>query len=262
MRNKIGGWICGLLLLLSGGCTSGNSPYGDLNEGYAALENHQYDQAISHADSFLRARPTGPGSAEAYYLRGRAYEQKTSANMQQAQENLRLARDAYEQALKASPSLRLEAFIHTSLANVAYFQDDFSSAVVHWTAAYEKLDQPEIKSWVLYRLGLCRQRMGQFAEADRIFTAVQQHYPNTIPAQRARQKQGARSFSVQLATLSSSQAADAAITALRKEGMNAYTQRDVKGRSVVFVGPVPSYQQAREIKQRCIARYPDALIVP
>jgi len=99
-------------------------------------------------------------------------------------------------------------------------------------------------------------------EADKVFAAVQQRYPKTIPAERASQKRGARGFSVQLATFASSQAADAAIAALGREAVPAMKQRDAKGRSVVLAGPMQSYQQAQAMKLRYAGRYPDAFIVP
>jgi hypothetical protein len=37
---------------------------------------------------------------------------------------------------------------------------------------------------------------------------------------------------------------------------------DGQGRTVLRVGPMPSYQQALAMKQRYADRYPDALILP
>jgi len=134
--------------------------------------------------------------------------------------------------------------------------------VSEWTTAYDSLDDDNIKAWVLYRVGLCRQRMGQFSDADQVLAAVQERYPSTIPAQRAKEKMGARNFSVQLATFADGSTADAAIGALRKEGVAATRQPDPKGRAVVFAGPVQSYQQAVALKARFAGKYPDAIIVP
>ena len=139
----------------------------------------------SRADAFLQKTPAGPGSAEALYLRGRAMEQKPAHSNAEAHANLQSAREAYIQALQRNPSPQLEAYIHSSLANVAYFQDDYSSTAGEWKIAYDKLSDPGIRSWVLYRIGLCDQRMGQFSDADKVFASVSENYPNTVPAQRA-----------------------------------------------------------------------------
>src|SRR5688572_29755717 len=119
-----------LLACVCGGCTENQPPPKEaLSEGYAALEQQQYEQAIRAADEFLSQSPAGPGSAEALYLRGRGYEQSTAASPHQAQSNLQNARTSYIQALERKPSPKLEAYIHTSLANVAYFQDDYNTAL-------------------------------------------------------------------------------------------------------------------------------------
>jgi len=245
-----------------GGCGADPKSRQQLNAGYAALENRQYDQAIAGADEYLRSHPSGPGSAEALYLRGRALEQKPADSLEQARANLQAARGAYIEALGRSPSRKLEAYVHASLANVAYFQDDYATAISEWSAAYGMLEDESIKAWVLYRIGLSRQRLGQFADADAAFEAVMQRFPNTVPAERARQRHGARAFNVQMATFAQSNSADAAISELRAQGVPVHKQIDSRGRSVVLVGPLASYQQAQAMKARYAGRYPDALIVP
>ncbi len=252
----------GLCLALLAGCASDKKAKVELGEGYTALESRQYDEAIGRANAFLQHTPAGPGSAEALYLKGRALEQKTAANQTDARANLQAARIAYIEALSRSPSPKLEAYIHTSLANVAYFQDDYATAINEWSSAYDKLDDENAKAWALYRVGVSKQRLGQFADADTVFAAVQQRYPNSVPAQRAREHQGVRGFSVQLATFSTSAAADAAIGTLRREGVLPTKQADSKGRYIVLAGPMPSYQQAQSLKARYALRFSDAIIVP
>src|SRR5687768_8275873 len=46
------------------------SPQIVLSEGYQALENQQYNEAIAKADEFLAGQPHGEGSPEALYLKG------------------------------------------------------------------------------------------------------------------------------------------------------------------------------------------------
>jgi TolA-binding protein len=261
MRNRLTDAIAVMALLLIAGCGD-NSARQELTEGYSSLDAQQYDQAISQADAFLQHTPAGPGSAEALYLKGRALEQKPASSVSESRANLQSAREAYIDALQRNPSPQLEAYIHTSLANVAYSQDDYAVAATEWTIAYGKLDDPGIKSWVLYRIGLCRQRMGQFADADKVFTSVQENYPNTPAAQRSLEHQGVRGFSVQMATFATGSTADSAVLTLRSQGVLASKKLDNRGRSVVMVGPLPSYQQAESIKVRYASTYPNAIILP
>jgi TolA-binding protein len=252
-----------LAVLALWGCANDAATKQNLNSGYTALEAKQYDEALSRADEHLRQHPTGAGSAEAFYLRGAALQQKSVSSDQAAQVNLQAARDAYQQALLHHPSATLESRIHAGLGNCAYFLNDYATAISEWTTAYDKLDDQTARAWVLYRVGVSRQRLGQFDLADQILAMVQQQYPNTVPAQRAREHQGARGFTVQLATFANPASADGAANTLRREGVLTTKQYDpTQKATVVRAGPLPSYQQALSVKQRYAAQYPDALILP
>jgi TolA-binding protein len=244
-----------------GGCASTRESRAKLSTGYQALESKQYDAAIAAADEQLGRAPDGPGAAEALYLRGRALEQRPAASPDEARSNLQAARAAYAEALKHKPAPKLEAYVRTSLANVAYFQDDYPAALSEWGAVYDELDDAEVRAWVLYRIGLCQQRLGNFDLADKTFARVGKEFPNTLPAQRAREHQGARAFTVQLATYGNRAAAENAINVLKREGVPA-NAADSQGRTVVRVGPLRSYAQAAAVKQRYAQRFPDALILP
>jgi tetratricopeptide (TPR) repeat protein len=180
----------------------------------------------------------------------------------EARNNLQEARAAYIEALEQMPRQPLESYIHASLGNVAYFQDDYQSAIGQLNAAYDKLDNDEIKAWALYRVGLSQQRLGQFAQADQTFASVQQFHPNSVPARRAREHQGARAFYVQLATFSSPAGADSAAADLRRQGVIATRASDAQGRAILRVGPIASYSQAQYLRGRFTDKYPDAYIIP
>lgn len=265
MRNSLRGRIvilfCATLTVLVAGCAP-DQKKAQLTEGYTALEAKQFDEAMQRADAFLSQHPTGPGSAEALYLRGRAFEQRVAANPNEARNNLQSARNAYIEALAQKPSPKLESFIHTSLGNVAYFQDDYSAALKEWSGVLDKLQDTEVKSWVLYRIALSQQRLGRFADADKVFTSVEQEFPGTLPAQRAKEKRGARNFSIQFATFLNAATADAGIAALRAQGVLATKQMDARTRSVVVAGPFATYQQAMAVRTAHLDKYPDAIILP
>src|SRR5207249_1593934 len=129
-------------------------------------------------------------------------------------------------------------------------------------AAYDKLDSDDINAWALYRVGLSQQRLGQFAQADQTFAAVQQFHPNSVPAQRAREHQGARAFYVQLATFASPASADNAAADLRRLGVAANRVSDAQGRALLRAGPIASYSQAQYLRARFADKYPDAFVIP
>ncbi len=268
-RTLIGIRICGLSTLMSLvaliGCAAQSGaepgPKDGLNAGYEALSLKQYDSAISSADVFIAGHPGGPGRAEAYYLRGRALEDRPKPNSSAVRSDLQEARTAYIRALESSPSPALEGLVRAGVGNVAFFQDDYLTAQQQLTAAYEKLDKAEQKAGALYRVGRCQQRLGKFDEADRTFTEVQQKFPGTGAAVGAKQHEGARGFYVQLATFRVAADADKASGALRQQGVAPQTVRTSAGQMALRV-PAGSFSEARQIKSRMAASYPDALIQP
>ena len=276
MRN---GAIVALAVLVSiaGGCggkgkraekalakTAARSQQIVLEEGYQALETRQYNEAIAKADEFLAGQPHGEGSPEALYLKGRALEAKNAAGVtaEEAKANLQSARTAYITALGENPKQPLNAYLRTSLGNVAYFQDDYNTAIAQLTAAYDNLDSTDLKAWCLYRIGLSQQRQGKFEDADKTFALVQQNHAGTIPAQRAHDRRGARAFYVQLATFAQPASADRAIADLKKQGVTATRVASPEGHALLRVGPIASYTQAAFMKTRFAEKYPDAVIIP
>jgi tetratricopeptide (TPR) repeat protein len=238
-----------------------------LNEAYAALARKQYDAAYAGAERVLAGNPAGTGAAEAQYLRGRVFEARAeqaaeAGDINAARTNLGSARDAYNTTLSLQPPPDLEGRAQAGLANVAYFQEDYSTAIAAWTKSYDKLDDPQSKAWVLYRIGLSQQRFGQFAEADKTFGQVQQQHPNTEPARRAAAHQGAQGFYVQIGVYSTPANADNAVNGLRGQGIIGMRLTDSSGRNIVRVGPMRTYEEAKSVKTRLAAKYPDTLIIP
>src|SRR4051812_12911197 len=125
-----------LLASILVGCASDTATKQNLNTGYEALDKRQYDEAINAADAQLQKAPTGPGSAEALYLKGRALEQKQSHSTTEARQNFLQARDAYNEALRQQPAPQLEARIRAGIANTSYWLDDYATAIKEWNTAY------------------------------------------------------------------------------------------------------------------------------
>jgi tetratricopeptide (TPR) repeat protein len=248
--------------LVVAGCAADNATKQNLQAGYAALEAQRFDEAVGRADQQLSRAPQGPGSADALYLKGRAIEQRVKANPAQARADLQQARHCYLEALNQRPSRTLDAYLLTSLANIDYAEEDYAAALTKWSEVFSSLDNADVKSWVLYRVGLCQQRLGQFDAADRTFASVVDQYPRTLPAERARQHMGHRAFTVQVATFEKPQAAESAMQELRREGAVPTRVVDASGHHIVTIGPAANYAQARQLVSRFASRYPHASIVP
>lgn len=235
-----------------------------LDPGYAALEQKDFDRAINKADAFLAKSPHGQGSAEALYLKGRSLEGKNTAGVTaaQAKANLESARTAYVQALAQNPSQPLRAYVRTSLGNVAYFQDDYPTAIAQLSAAVDQLKDPDVQAWAMYRIGLSQQRLGQFAQADQTFAKIEHENPQSEPAKRSAEHLGARAFYVQLATYADAATASKTAAELNRRGIAAAIAPATEGHTILRAGPIASYAQAQYLKAQLAAQFPNAVVVP
>lgn len=251
-----------VLCLVMLGCRSTDQrAQRELLEGKRALDQKQFDAAISRADAVLQARVDNVSTAGAYYLKGRALWQKPKANQAEWDSDLYQARVNYESALRHAPPAALEGYIRVSLASVYFAQNDHEKAFEEYSRAYDKVAEPEIKSGILYRIGVIQQRLNRFDHADKTFAQLQAHFPGSYEAPRARERQGIRGFTVQLATYKNQKTADEAVAELRKQGVMASKTTDVRGLAIIRVTPV-TWNDAVAIKNRFAATYPDAVILP
>jgi tetratricopeptide (TPR) repeat protein len=267
MRNaRQGGWTITVLaaLLLAAGCAprSPGAQRAALSDATAALQARDHAAAIQIADQVLASSPDPATAARAYYLRGRAIEDLVVQSPEQAKQNLALARQSYVAGLNASPDRELGAYLHASLADVAYWQEDYATAVAEGSIAYPRLPAGESQAWTLYRVGVAQQRLGQFDAADRTFAEVQRRHAGTEPAVRARDRVGKRAFFVQLATFQNAAAAEKLAGEVASAGLPPHRLIDEQNRHIVGIGPLASYAIAQQARSRFTARFPDALIIP
>jgi tetratricopeptide (TPR) repeat protein len=253
-----------LITILLGGCATPAAKE-KLITAYKELDTPapNYNDMIAAADEYLQAEPNGADSADALYLRGRALEEKAQREPATAQKDWADAYTFYDTALSKRPRPGLAGLIHAGMGNVLYFQDRYAAALVELANGYNHLERDNDKAWVMYRIGLCNQRMGSWVEADKYFAAVQEQFPNTEQARRAREHQGAGAFWVQVATYASAKSADQATASLRRQGLTAQRFIDTsRNTQVVRVGPINSYESANATCQRLRGQYRDAIIVP
>ena len=249
------------LVALVAGCQPMQSD--NLRNGYAALQDQNYDSALALAAQELRASPNGPAAAEAYYLRGRALEQRPAATPADSARKWAAARTAYEQALAFKPAPLLQAYIRASLGNVAFFQDDYATSAESFRLAYADLNTDDARAWALYRAALSYQRLGQFNTADNFFAETAKRYPGTLQAQRAAENRGARAFHIRLSAFSDEPRANSAADALRRQGFSGISiLRDARGKYIVRLGPYASHPAAQSARRQLQQRFSDALIMP
>lgn len=255
-----GAWLA--VAVAAVGCAS-NKPASEIEQSRTALAARDYTNAITAADTYLARSPNGPHAAEAYYLKGRALEDARSQSQGEARSNLQQARTAYIAALKTGISdARLEGNVRASLADVAYWQDDYATAAEQWIAAYGMLEDRSVKAWALYRAGVSQQRLGQYEQADKTLQMVAAEHADTEPGRRAKSRIGVRGFFVQVATFADKRSADGAAQNLARSGNRTSQRTTPDGKTVVLVGPFNSYGQANGMRGTLSKAYPDALITP
>jgi tetratricopeptide (TPR) repeat protein len=256
-----------LACALLAGCAADQAAQQNLDAGFNSLSTARQDDelsdALGRADAQLAKEPAGKNAPKALYLRGHALEQRVKKSPAQAASDFAAARQAYVEALQQDPGQPLVNYIRASLANVCYWQDDYVTAQQQWSAVAGQFDDDAINAFVLYRIGLCQQRLGNFVAADQTFAKVQELYPQSVEVgTRAKNHMGFQFFVVQLATFATQQSADATVKQLVREGVNPKRLTDPRGAHVVTIGPCATYAQAQQLKSRYIARFPDAVIVP
>jgi len=259
MRNAIRRIIFSSIFLsatFTGGCV-GNQASPELDRASSALAARDFDQAQIAAQTYLTREPQGPRAAEALYLKGRALEDKTSRSPEEGRSNLQAAREAYVAAISLGiTDAKLDALVRASLADVAYWQDDYTTAAEQGIAAYPAIDDPLASAWTLYRVGISQQRMGRFDQADVTLRRVVKDHAGTEPAKRAASRVGARAFQVRVSS-------DAAVVApLKAMGYVVSTRKTPEGSTAFYVGPFDTYKKSVVERNRVSTRFANAMIEP
>ena len=258
MRHARLGIILTTAALIVAGCQADkNDP---LVLGRGEMMHRDYAAAQGHFDDYLKAHPAGPRTAEVYYLKGRAFEDPPSEDVNAFKAHFQQARLAYIDALKAGTDSRaLEGLIRASLADVAFWQEDYTTAAQQGVDAYPLLDDKTTRAWCLFNSGRSLQRLGRFDDADRTLKAVVSYHAGTKPAELAKQTMGLRAFVVRV-PFGNPMAASGAAASLGKQGYAA-TADAMMGPGVT-VGPFTTYAEASATRGRLEAQYPTAAVVP
>jgi tetratricopeptide (TPR) repeat protein len=229
-----------------------------LVQGERAFQNRQYDTAIGQLTAFLSEARDQPETGRALYVRGMALA-LTDQRPQAYADLERAARDARDPqvAWRAQAVLGVMRFEDQEWAGAAQALGSAASAM----PAGPPLDA------VLFRLGLCQERLGRWGEAQTQYRRiVSQFTQGTYPglAQR-RLDLKADHFAVQCGAFAQVQNASAQAAQLQRAGLPAQVQRDVRGGAtpyVVFVGRYATYAEAVDALARVRAIVPDAVIWP
>ncbi|MCG3181307.1 MAG: hypothetical protein BIFFINMI_03687 [Phycisphaerae bacterium] len=246
----------GLLLAGLAGCQGMVPPDGVkmLKDANAAYENGDYRQTLSKSDEFLKVHAATNGAGEAYYLRGLAYAQM--------RDRQRAAAD-FQQVLKVAKRSDLPVLARVGMGNLYFEQWQLPAARQEYQAVVEKLPNKSPKDLVLYRLGLCNARMGDWGSARGWFSQVLHLFPDSPTADSSRRYLGSDGFSIQCGAFEKPVNATEQVELLRKHNLVAERRMDTHGLLyLVQVGHYRSYEDARVALGRVRGVVSGAIIVP
>jgi tetratricopeptide (TPR) repeat protein len=246
------------MLAMVGGCNSAQQTASDdVDSGEVALGGGRFDTAVSDADAAIKAHPT----AEAYYLRGRAEEDRPKPDNDITIADLDRASADYQAALNFNPGQPLESRCRAGIANVAFSRGNYDLALFQWNSAVNGLDEPQWKARALYGIGVCLQRLGRFDDADKTFDRLRSEFPDQEITARGMERRGIRGFYVQIGAFAKLPDAQAAQKTAQDNGLKCRQVSD-QGLIAVRGGPYDTYADALRGKALVAGQFPDAIIGP
>ena len=217
-----------------------------------------YSDAVATAGKFLTLHGSHPVASEAYYIRGQSYL-KLGQNKQ--------ARADLQQALDGSKRPDLTAKLHATLGSLDYAEDNFMAAADHYRQAVPALPNVPPKDLILYRLGLCLQRQGEWPEARKHLAQLINDYPASRVADAAKAcfNWPHDFFTIQVGAYTKPELAERQLAVLRQAGLSAQQRLDTrtgKPLYVVQVGQYSTYADARANLPKVRTAAGQAIIVP
>lgn len=254
------GVLCGLMaVVLLGGCqTLSERQRLLLADGERAYNQQRYATSVQHLSRFLAEAGQVPETARAYYVRG----------MSQALLGRRI--EAYADLDRAArqPQDADIAWRASAAQGVLFFEDE------NWARAAECLGRavatmPQVAPLdaLLFRLGLCHERMGRWLDAQQPYQRIVTQFPTGRYASQAERRISLQAghFAVQAGVFSEPSHAERVVTELRADGLPAFVRREARDGAtynVVIVGRYDSYDEATRMLARVRGYVPGAQLWP
>ncbi len=260
MQRLILSCLCGSLLAgCTGGLTAEQRAW--LAEGTDAYHQRRYATTIVRLSRFLEQVPDRPETASALYIRGLAYAQQGRRNEAYRDLHACVRRsDAAQVAWKAYVTL-----------GVLYFEDQrWADARESFHAAITRMPPTtpaDRRAYVLYQLGICYERCGQWREAWRTFERIVRELPDTPQARDARRRVRLRAdhYAIQCGSFSQRRNAENLVQQLELRRLRAAIREDPQPhgtRYLVLVGHYTTYEQARAALPHVREIVPEAFVWP
>ncbi len=218
----------------------------------------QYTDAERLVNLVIGGYPETKGVGAAYYLRGMCkYRKKRDPQ----------ARSDFHKALQTSSDPQVLARANAQLGHIAFQADDYRKAIGHYIEVVKTGGEVSFMDQVYYRYGDSLQKVGQWQAARKIFPKVWKLFPGSefVPFARRKFAWARNSFAIQCAAFNRSDLAHDFANDLRRKGLDASTDVNLRGaraKHVVHVGRYFSFRDARDDLARVRQVAADAFIVP
>jgi len=248
-------------MLLLGGCAARLTEQQRmwLARGQECYERDDYGRAIDQCNHFLSEVSEGPEVAQALYIRGLSNAQ--AGHRAQAYADLRRCA-----ATPTDTDLAWRAYV--VLGTLHLEDEQWSLAAESLRAAADRMPAQPPKDAVLFRLGLCHERLGQWQAALRFYDELARTFTSGTFVKAAQRRLGLRAdhFAVQCGAFRQKSNAENLRADLERKGLEAYIYEEVRGRTAMYMvlaGRYASYDDARgqlaTIKEHFVS---DALLWP
>lgn len=229
-----------------------------LEQGRGEYEAKRYTSAISKLTQIIEAGGDLPETTEALYLRG----------MSHALSGQRGRGYADLEAASRSGASREAAWRANVVLGTLRFEDsNWAGAAENLRLAAANMPASPPRDTVIWRLGLCYERLGRWSEARGSLTELVSKYPTSSYSEAAnrRLRLGAEHFSVQCGAFTQPENAANLRLQLQRKNLSAFTNREQGPngtRYVVLVGKYATYAEAQRNLQAIRAHASDAILWP
>jgi len=248
-------------MLLLGGCATRLTKQQQmwLARGQEYYERDDYARAIDQCNHFLSEVSEGPEVVQALYIRGLSNAQ--AGHRAQAYADLRRCA-----ATPTDSDLPWRAYV---VLGTLHFEDEqWGLAAESLRAASDRMPDQPPKDAILFRLGLCHERLGQWQAALQRYDELARTFTSGAFVKAAQRRLSLRAdyFAVQCGAFRQRSNAENLRADLNNKALDAYIQEETRGRTpmyVVLVGRYAGYDDARAqlalIKEQFVS---DALLWP
>ncbi|MBU0639497.1 MAG: SPOR domain-containing protein [Planctomycetes bacterium] len=229
-----------------------------LAEGSRAYDRQQYSRAIDKLTLFLSEVQDQPEVAQALYVRAMSAAQ--SGRRADAHADLRAC-------IEASQDVETTWRAYVVLGTLHFEDRRWQEASAAYAQAAELMPALPPADLVLYRLGICYERSGQWGRALLPYRRIVGGFPRSGVAEAARRRLVLKTdhFAIQCGAFSQRKNAENLVITLERQGLTPYIQpeqRTTKVMHVVLVGRYATYEEAQQNLSRVRQYVDDALLWP